>query len=235
MDSSLMISSTFGNSDSNTGSSNYVEQEALNALPIKQHEDLSGGHNFEQTVLSGRNQPNTLPRRITAEQKELFIYLLEHNMSQLITGTNPAQIWKHISDRLNSMGPQKDIQEWKRCWCDIKSKTKEKRAKTRENVPLKELDERVLRLCDFDKNRGKFKPPMKNFMSQTPVKIESAPKQQVQHEQNDLTEPDNRSYKQLVLSSLRAQEESLKYLRTITEQNAIIIELLKTEKEPLIK
>lgn len=244
------MQSTFSGHQSNGF---YQPESESPRMQIKVHENFTGHFDLQRTRNSAfpRKETPTM-KRMTVEQKDLFVYLIERNIDQIFMGSlsDREKIWKVIAGRLNYIGPRKEPQDWRRCWGDIKSKAKEKRTKIRSNsncpLQLTEIDNRVLKLCVYDKYRysdtaaAKLLPPAtmeKELVVPRPPEPDKTFEQIETEQRRERKRPldaDMRTYKDIALSSLRAQEESLTYLRKITEQNAIIIELLKVGRDPLI-
>lgn len=67
---------------------------------------------------------------------------------------NKDSKWKYIANHLNSIGPQKDVAKWKKCWTDMKSEVKKKLQIQRENhnqtgaapinIVFSDLEERII-------------------------------------------------------------------------------------------
>lgn len=79
-------------------------------------------------------------KRITLQQKEQIANFMQENHSFLMGkfGSVEGRMskdrkWKEITDHLNKIGPQKDLNKWKKCWADMKSEVKKKLQLQRQN------------------------------------------------------------------------------------------------------
>lgn len=93
-------------------------------------------------------------------QKEEFVKFVEKNYCTLFetASDDPIQVrlWIQITQILNALGPEKNMQGWKRCFTCLKSTAKTKlfkiNVKGLTNVRLSEIEKKIIKICKLDQS-----------------------------------------------------------------------------------
>ncbi|XP_055912751.1 uncharacterized protein LOC129946547 isoform X2 [Eupeodes corollae] len=118
--------------------------------------------------------------RVTGGQKTTLIEYRAENkpfargqFSSLNSRQNNSETWESLSAQLNAQGPNvKTVEQWKKCWTDIKSSVKKQASEQRAFMnktgggsvvdrprPLSDMDEKVLSIITIDAVDGDGSTP----------------------------------------------------------------------------